>query len=103
MISVGDGGTEAGPSGLYVPPALRRMADSNASKVSDAVRRRVKGCLNKLAESNLFHITAELAEVYRQYERRAVMDSITEEILQVLPPRACHVVLVKCWLLLHLH
>ncbi len=67
--------------GRYVPPAARQALGMDSEDAR--VRRRVKGCLNRLAEANLMQITAEVAGLYQREGRRAVIDCVTDELLQV--------------------
>eukprot|EP00887_Chlorella_sp_A99_P005712 scaffold1.g5712.t1 len=73
--------TAAAP-GRYVPPAARRTAAAAAADGEDEERvaRRVRGLLNRIAESNLQGIVGQLAELYQE-ERRAVSDAVCAELL----------------------
>ena len=73
-------------AGAYVPPALRTTPHNwAASGQADeqALLRRVKGLLNKLAEANMQRTAAEVEQLMQQGSRRVVADAITAELLQV--------------------
>ncbi|KQK00385.1 nucleolar MIF4G domain-containing protein 1 [Brachypodium distachyon] len=64
----------------YVPPSLRGIASSEAEEVS-VLRRRVRGLLNKLSESNVESITQEIAALFRSVPRNVGCQLIGDEVL----------------------
>ncbi|KAF8061907.1 MRF1 [Scenedesmus sp. PABB004] len=78
----------------YVPPALRRAQEAAAAAggggLAPAVQRRVTGLLNRLAESNLQGIVAELLVLYQSEGRRWVGDAVSAGLLAAVAegPRA---------------
>lgn len=76
-------------SGAYVPPALRAKAD--AGQGGDArLLQQVRGLLNRLAESNMQGIAAQVVDLMDQDGRRVVSDNVTAELLSAVTegPRA---------------
>ena len=95
--------SSAAPSGKYVPPAQRAAAAAAAARASgkseseakaaaalEDARRRVRGLMNRMGESNVANIVGEIAGIARDVPRRAVGDACTAEILKALVdgPRA---------------
>jgi len=91
------------PSGKYVPPAQRAAAAAAAARASgkseseakaaaalEDARRRVRGLMNRMGESNVANVVGEIAGIARDAPRRAVGDACTAEILKALVdgPRA---------------
>lgn len=66
--------------GAYVPPAMRGRANSGDAGKLQA---RVRGLLNRLAESNLPGITGEVAQLMTEEGRLAVTQAVSEELLSV--------------------
>nr|CAB3460202.1 unnamed protein product [Digitaria exilis] len=52
------------PKGKYVPPSLRAASNSESEEIAQ-MRRRVRGLLNRLSESNVESITQEIATLFR--------------------------------------
>ncbi|XP_010438438.1 PREDICTED: nucleolar MIF4G domain-containing protein 1-like [Camelina sativa] len=69
-----------GSSSKYVAPHLRSQAKSE-SEEHTKMRTRIKGLLNKMAESNVETITAELATIYRTAARSVSSQIFCEEVL----------------------
>ncbi|XP_006287098.2 nucleolar MIF4G domain-containing protein 1 [Capsella rubella] len=67
-------------SSKYVAPHLRSQAKSE-SEEHTKMRTRIKGLLNKMAESNVETITAELATIYRTVARSVSSQIFCEEVL----------------------
>ena len=95
--------SSAAPSGKYVPPAQRAAAaaattrasgksesEAKAAAALEDARRRVRGLMNRMGESNVANIAGEIAGIARDVPRRAVGDACTAEILKALVdgPRA---------------
>ncbi|GMI65051.1 hypothetical protein HRI_000174400 [Hibiscus trionum] len=74
--------TERG--GKYVAPHLRARA-RNESEEQTRMRRRIRGLLNRLSESNVESITGEMATLFRSVSRSVSTQIITEEVLA-----SCH-------------
>ena len=66
----------------YVPPAAR-AAVPNAAGQSSQLERHVRGLLNRMSDSNLPGIVADVLGLAEQEGERAVADTITAELLQV--------------------
>ncbi|KAL3755002.1 hypothetical protein ACJRO7_002130 [Eucalyptus globulus] len=64
----------------YVAPHLRSRAGSESEEHMQ-LRRRVRGLLNRLSESNVESITGEIATLYSSVGRTAGSNIITEEVL----------------------
>ncbi|GMI79037.1 hypothetical protein like AT5G17930 [Hibiscus trionum] len=71
-------------SGKYVAPHLRSRA-RNESEEETRMRRRIRGLLNRLSESNVESITGELATIFRSISRSVSTQIISEEVLA-----SCH-------------
>ena len=65
-----------------MPPAMRASTGSPGDPPAAALQRRVKGLLNRLAESNLQGVAGEVAALVPRAGRRQVGDAVTEELLQ---------------------
>ncbi|OMO67905.1 MIF4G-like, type 3 [Corchorus capsularis] len=64
----------------YVAPHLRSRA-RNESEEHTQIRRRVRGLLNRLSESNVESITAEIASIFRSTSRSVSSEIISQEVL----------------------
>ncbi|TYI57291.1 hypothetical protein E1A91_D11G270300v1 [Gossypium mustelinum] len=67
-------------SGKYVAPHLRSQT-KNESEEQTRMRRRVRGLLNRLSESNVESITGEMATIFRSVSRSVSSQIISEEVL----------------------
>ena len=65
----------------YVPPAARTAAQGTGQL--SQLERRVRGLLNRMSDSNLPGIAADVVMLAEQEGERAVADAITAELLQV--------------------
>ncbi|KAK3301500.1 uncharacterized protein B0H64DRAFT_471409 [Chaetomium fimeti] len=75
-----------GQSAKYVPPSLRKESGSD-SELSARVRRQTQGLVNRITESNLLTIMAEIEKLYREYPRQHVTSSLVDLLLiQVCEP-----------------
>lgn len=66
----------------YVPPAARAAAQAAAGGMSQ-LQRRVRGLLNRMSDSNLPGIVADVLQLAEQEGERAIADAVTAELLQV--------------------
>ncbi|XP_032455421.1 nucleolar MIF4G domain-containing protein 1 homolog [Nasonia vitripennis] len=69
----------------YVPPSLRSKQMENNLEKSEkliALRRQVKGLLNRLAESNMHAIVSQLDELYMSNSRNDMNETITNLMLE---------------------
>ena len=66
-----------------MPPAARAASNGAQDDSSAALKRRVKGLLNRLAEANLQGIAGEVAALMSQAGKRQVGDALTNELLRV--------------------
>uniref|UniRef100_A0ACD5VGC6 Uncharacterized protein n=1 Tax=Avena sativa TaxID=4498 RepID=A0ACD5VGC6_AVESA len=64
----------------YVPPSLRAIPSSEAEEIS-VLRRRVRGLLNRLSESNVESITQEIAALFHSVPRGVGCELIGDEVL----------------------
>ncbi|XP_037487774.1 nucleolar MIF4G domain-containing protein 1-like [Triticum dicoccoides] len=64
----------------YVPPSLRAISSSESEEIS-LLRRRVRGLLNRLSESNVESITQEVAAIFRSVPRGIGCQLIGDEVL----------------------
>lgn len=77
--------------GKYLPPALRAAAAAAAaatpgaaeSAADERLMRRVRGLLNRISESSLPKVAAELAALFATEGRRTVCHAINAELLSV--------------------
>ncbi|KAG8872492.1 suppressor of glycerol defect [Tulasnella sp. 331] len=71
--------------GHYVPPALRKAANSKEAVKTEAqikLSRQLKGLLNKLSEQNISTILLDLEDLYRENTRNDVTVSLTLLIIK---------------------
>ncbi|XP_027349723.1 nucleolar MIF4G domain-containing protein 1 [Abrus precatorius] len=64
----------------YIAPHLRARAGSEPEEHTQ-IRRRVRGLLNRLSESNVESITGELSLIFQSVSRSVASQIVTEEIL----------------------
>ncbi|XP_072972530.1 uncharacterized protein [Typha angustifolia] len=64
----------------YVPPNLRACANTESEEISQ-IRRRVRGLLNRLSESNVESITQEVAAIFRSVSRSVGCQVIGGEVV----------------------
>ncbi|KAD3338678.1 hypothetical protein E3N88_34199 [Mikania micrantha] len=64
----------------YVPPQLRSMSRNESEEYSQ-IRKRVRGLLNRLGESNVEGITGEMSSIFQSISRADGAQIISEEIL----------------------
>ncbi|KAM4543630.1 nucleolar MIF4G domain-containing protein 1 [Fundulus diaphanus] len=78
-----DATPQAGParSGKYVPPQLRDAGDDRRKAELEALRRKVKGLLNRLSEPNMAFICGQLEELYMSRSRKDMSDTLTDVLL----------------------
>eukprot|EP00124_Ichthyophonus_hoferi_P002299 Ihof_evm2s151 gene=Ihof_evmTU2s151 len=67
------------PEGKYVPPHLRKALGGD-----EALRRRVKGQMNKLNEATFVSVVGEIEGLYMTHSRNAVNETITDLVLELL-------------------
>lgn len=67
----------------YVPPALRRKMELAEGVSEDvlALRKELKGPLNKLSEANVTQIIDQLNQLYLNHPRNVVLEELTRQIL----------------------
>lgn len=66
----------------YVPPAARAAAQAAVGGLSQ-LQRRVRGLLNRMSDSNLPGIVADVLQLAEQEGERGIADAVTAELLQV--------------------
>ena len=73
--------------GKYLPPALRAAAAAAAGGGGDEERlvRRVRGLLNRMTESSLPKVAAEVVALFPTEGRRTVCHAVNAELLAVRP------------------
>ena len=68
----------------YLPPAARAAASAQvAAGQMSQLQRRVRGLLNRMSDSNLPGIVADVLQLAEREGERAVAEAITAELLQV--------------------
>ena len=65
-----------------MPPAARAAAQNPAGQISQ-LQRRVRGLLNRMSDSNLPGIVADVLQLADSEGERAIADVVTAELLQV--------------------
>ena len=65
-----------------MPPAARAAALNPAGQISQ-LQRRVRGLLNRMSDSNLPGIVADVLQLADSEGERAIADVVTAELLQV--------------------
>jgi nucleolar MIF4G domain-containing protein 1 len=75
-----------GQTAKYVPPSLRKESGSDA-ELAARIRRQTQGLINRITESNLLTIMAEIEKLYREYPRQHVTSSLVDLLLiQICEP-----------------
>jgi nucleolar MIF4G domain-containing protein 1 len=75
-----------GQTAKYVPPSLRKETGSDA-ELANRIRRQTQGLVNRITESNLLSIIADIEKLYREYPRQHVTSSLVDLLLvQVCEP-----------------
>lgn len=75
-----------GKTAKYVPPSLRKESGSDA-ELAARIRRQTQGLVNRITESNLLTIIADIEKLYREYPRQHVTSSLVDLLLiQVCEP-----------------
>ncbi|CUM64076.1 uncharacterized protein PRCAT00001665001 [Priceomyces carsonii] len=66
----------------YVPPALRKKMELEKDfQNDDKLNKQIKSAINKLSEANIASIVNEINGLFSQYSRRAVTESLVNELL----------------------
>eukprot|EP00889_Picochlorum_renovo_P000775 jgi/Picre1/27805/NNA_000769.t1 len=83
-----EGGHESADVSIkYVPPALRKRTGevenilNTTNEQEMAVRKRVRGLINRVAEANLEGIVSELSDMYKNEGRTYVSQSLSHELI----------------------
>ncbi|KAF5692129.1 SGD1-like protein [Fusarium circinatum] len=72
----------------YVPPSLRRAANSEEERKS-RLRKQVQGLINRLTDANILSIVKSVEELYQNNARGDVTDVITDVIMaQICKPES---------------
>lgn len=66
----------------YVPPSRRKHTDSGDESIQ-RLRRQIQGQLNKLSESNLISILAEVEKVYQHNARQEVTSTLVDLLISL--------------------
>lgn len=80
-----DSNGEGTSDSKYIPPALRRkmaMEKGSGSETDMALRRSIKGPINRLSESNIGAIVNEINGLFLNHPRQAVNESFTSIVLE---------------------
>ncbi|XP_052728744.1 uncharacterized protein LOC108329092 isoform X2 [Vigna angularis] len=72
--------SEKKAKGKYIAPHLRARA-GNEPEEHTQIRRRVRGLLNRLSESNVESVTGELSLIFQSVARSVASQILTEEVL----------------------
>ncbi|KAJ2783267.1 suppressor of glycerol defect [Coemansia javaensis] len=86
----GKGAAPAGPSvSRYIPPSLRRKqaADEAEDECVASIRKTLQGQLNRLSESNIEGIVAQIEAQYQKHPRHHVTEVLCGLILQAIRSR----------------
>lgn len=82
-----DADSDSGPSEnpyvaptKYVPPAVRRQQENENAEIS-ALKRAIKGPLNRLSESSISTVVNEIIGQYSSYPRQVVNETLTAIII----------------------
>ncbi|XP_004081162.1 nucleolar MIF4G domain-containing protein 1 [Oryzias latipes] len=67
--------------GKYVPPQLRNAGDDKRKAELEKLRRNIKGLLNRLSEPNMGFVCSQLNELFMNYSRKDMNDTLTEVLL----------------------
>lgn len=76
-----------GDEAAYVPPSLRKKQleeDSSDNVVKADIRKKVKSLLNKLSDSNITIIITQLDDLYNNYPRQYVTETISAQVLDII-------------------
>ncbi|KAH7395735.1 hypothetical protein BKA64DRAFT_68267 [Cadophora sp. MPI-SDFR-AT-0126] len=68
------------PTEKYIPPSLRKAAPSDSEELI-RLRRRTQGLVNRLTESNLISILADIEKIYRENPRQHVTSTLVDILL----------------------
>eukprot|EP00088_Acartia_fossae_P050313 TRINITY_DN5628_c0_g1_i2.p1 TRINITY_DN5628_c0_g1~~TRINITY_DN5628_c0_g1_i2.p1 ORF type:complete len:821 (+),score=294.37 TRINITY_DN5628_c0_g1_i2:36-2465(+) len=79
-----EGGGVGGGGGKYIPPALRKAAGADKKKDLERLKKQLKGNLNRLAESNMHSIAAQIENMYRQNSRNDMNETIFSLITEAI-------------------
>lgn len=71
----------------YIPPSLRTLSNSETESLT-RLRRQAQGHLNKLSDSNLVSILAEIEKLYRDYPRQNVTSTLISLLLGLICERS---------------
>ena len=66
----------------YIPPSLRKQTGSEAEALQ-RLRRLIQGQLNKLSETNLLSILAEMEKLYQTNARQDISSTLTDLLLSL--------------------
>lgn len=79
--------TDAQRPNKYIPPSLRARSGPETESLT-RLRRQAQGQLNKLSESNLVSILAEIEKLYRDYPRQNVTSTLISLLLGLICERS---------------
>ncbi|KAH8645614.1 hypothetical protein BX600DRAFT_391151 [Xylariales sp. PMI_506] len=68
----------------YVPPSLRKKAESSTDEVDAQVRKRVQGLINRLTNENMLGILKDFTGLYDNFARQIVTSSLIDLILALV-------------------
>lgn len=74
------------PARKYVPPSLRIAPQDDAEMVS-RLGRQIQGLLNRLSESNLVSILAEVEKIFQTNPRHYVVSNLIDRLLNLICDR----------------
>ncbi len=66
----------------YIPPSLRKQADSETESLQ-RLRRQIQGQLNKLSEANLLSVLAQMEKFYQTNARQDVTSTLIDLLLSL--------------------
>ncbi|KAJ2511054.1 suppressor of glycerol defect [Coemansia sp. RSA 1939] len=74
--------------GRYIPPSLRKQQGDVDSEQTMAIRKVLQGQLNRLSETNIESIVAQIEALYAKYPRHHVTDVWSTILLQSIQSRS---------------
>ena len=88
----GNGGGSKIIKGAYVPPHLRGIANNNknvtktSSTMDDALRRRMRGLINRLGVDNIEPVIKDILKLYDENSTKKINSLLIQCVLDVLSP-----------------
>ncbi|KAK4556048.1 suppressor of glycerol defect [Recurvomyces mirabilis] len=97
VAPVSKGDSNAGATGKYIPPSLRKAATSDEA-VLKQLRRQIQGQLNRLSDANLLSILQAVEQIYEKSARQHVTSTLIDLLVGLVTDPA---ILNDTFLILH--